>query len=293
MRGTHPTLANLSSSLPPNIAKYAKNIEKFAVKLLNSHSGRNRSNAYLLWIHLLRSRLVEPPTKLEALYTRIKKEDNEFARGWIVVLIGYSTMQGFYSVEKVYELLLPLYKEQNNENLRNRTFFALALALFNPTKPSLFAFKLLNIATTGEDLRHFGHIIQYFISIEAKMQALELFKKLSIKVTESNIGTMARRNFANKLRKPISLLFRSISLEEQEQLLETIPQLDRFVGRLFVEVACSTSFDKLRDKLKILMEHPKVVEEVKELIRRHEYMRGRTSGGEGWPELYEYLLNFS
>jgi len=280
------TLAPSPAPLPPVIKEHAQKIEEFVRKLLKAPLGKERRCAYRLWAHLLYYDLVTIP--METLCQHMREEDDETGKGWIIVLMGHSTKKGFYPVEKVYELLSPLCKGQN-ENLGNQAFFALSLASFSSSASPQFIVQLLDIASNGEHFKHFGYILEYTLLNHKKELAVDLLKKMIIKVTNSKIGQTGRHNFANKLRKPVSSLFRSIPIYEQEQLLEIIPQLDKFSGRLLIDAACSESFDSLHNKLESFMNHPDVVEGIKKLIRGQQYVRERTSGGEGWPELYEYL----
>ena len=88
------------------------------------------------------------------------------------------------------------------------------------------------------------------------------------------------------LRQPVRSLFRASQAHLREKLLNIIPRVDFFMGRILIDAACHDMFPETVQALDYFLDHPNVDGRVKELIRRHKHQRERTKGGGSWPELY-------
>lgn len=289
------SLGNLESDIQENlfitVSKHIEEINNFIAFLLKSPSGKIRRYLYISWIQLIKNDFLKPPEDLTLLSSILKYEDDQISYGWILILIGYSTFKGFYSIEQVFNTVFPIYKESNYENTINKAFLCLSLSILGSDKPSTYTLNLLEVTNNGETLRHFGFIIEHLIKKDFLDVALIVITKILIKMKDDAIKKAAKRNIANRFRKPVTLLFSKISLSQKKELIRTTPMLEKFGGALLIDAACSNSFNDLRTELKSLISNPMLHEDTKELIRRNEYMRGRTIGSEAWDEIYEYLEN--
>ena len=99
----------------------------------------------------------------------------------------------------------------------------------------------------------------------------------------------ANRTLVHRFRKPVRDVLQQVSQNGRKRLLRLVPGLGRHVGRLLVDALIYLDFDGLIGEFDALLSDRNTNGGVKELIRRHKYLRQRTSGGRQWPELYDEM----
>lgn len=261
-------------------------------RLVGSSSGAKRRQGVWLWTYLLNMGLDAPPS-MDQLQQLMTRESDRQAYAWLAFLFGPSLAKGDYDLEKVMEALLPLCTD-NDENLREKAMAGLFEAVINaPDPPARFAGRVLEAAlnrpTNANRLSKIGMLIDRLIS-ESTELAASLVEQLLQAPEVAELGHQAKRVLITRLRQPIRTLFRLSSFDLHQRLLDIVPNVDPFMGRILVDAACHDAFLETVPILDGILCHPDVDGKVKELIRRHKHQRERTTGGGSWPELYNEFI---
>lgn len=283
-------IRQLAPPVPVALQTRVQELNAFRQRLVASKSEQKRCRGVSLWIQLLRLELSSPPPLAE-LRARFEHEKTPQVRAWFADLIGQSAAKGGYDIEMVVDILAPLVKEKD-ENVREKSFAALMTAITEtPGAPPAFALAALDIALTPPTHagrpRLFGWLIERLLPEHVDIAAA-LIEKLVAAPGIVGLGSQGKRDLIAYLRSPVRALIRRAPPHVQERLLNTVVQLDRFLGRLIIDAICHEAFAAMAERLNMLLEQD-VPGEIKELIRLHKYYRERTVGGEGWPELYNRL----
>ena len=143
--------------------------------------------------------------------------------------------------------------------------------------------------THGGRIALLGWVIDKLI-VEHFQAAMEGMKKMLVGIKALDFNAQAVKSIAAKWRKTMRGLFRKAGFDERKKLLELSPHLDEDFSRLLVEIASSESFAEMSPVLESFLIDPRLSDRIKGRIRREKYFRERTSGNEGWPELYDLFL---
>lgn len=92
------------------------------------------------------------------------------------------------------------------------------------------------------------------------------------------------------LKKVSSLIMRRLNDAVRVELLESVPRINRYLGRLIVQGAVEAGTQSLIPRLKVTAENPTVGADLISMTRRFIRREMRTSGLGRWPELYELVV---
>lgn len=269
-----------------------KELSELRQGLINSISGIKRRRGVRLWINLLRNGLDVPPS-FDELLKLMDSESDQQTFAWLTLLFGPSSIRGGYDDTEVINVLLP-YCMSSDINLRTKSLEGLFEAITqSPGPKSTFAIKMLEAAlhrpTDSNRLSYIGDLIEILIT-ENIDTSVFLLEKLLIANETHELGHQAKRYLITCLRKPVRSLFHACSTSSRKHLINLVPDVDHFMGRILVDAACHESFSEIIPLLDKMLSNPVVDSKIKELIRRHKHQRERTTGGGSWPELYDICL---
>lgn len=274
-----------------SISKHAKELDRFYNKLVMSNSSLKRRSGLTICIHLLQARLIAPPNFYYLQKSMIKEHDIP-ARAHYLTLIGLSAAQGAFNFEKAAELLMPYTKSQHI-HLRETAILAVLSAIVESDgDPAPYLEKLVEAAlsppTNANRLSRFGWIIER-LCLDRTGTAIDLVEKIFLSEEVSSLGNQPKRTLITKLRQPFRTIVHAANYEERRRIADLVRRLDAFLGRILIDALCHEAFEEMAEELNKLLENKDVSEMIKELIRRHKYLRERTKGGEGWPEILELM----
>jgi hypothetical protein len=118
--------------------------------------------------------------------------------------------------------------------------------------------------------------------------AASAIERLVRETADSSLGVNGRNKIFGRLKPTVRSVVRRASASALKRLLDSVPKLDRVLGALIVDAISHEALAPMSAELDNLLSG-NVHSDIKELILRYKYSRERTTGGEGWPELYDLL----
>jgi len=259
-------------------------------QLAVSKKNDERRKSLSLWIYI--SNLChEAIPSVEYLASLLKNERVNSICGMILTLLAQRAIAFHPELDNIIDILLT-YSTHKDENLRINAINAMLSSVFSViSPPAYYVEKLLNVVlfppVKGKLVNRFFREITNLPPGEDEF-ILRILKQLIVGCNE-HLKHNAKQELYNDMIKPVRKVLRFLPIVDIKQLLELVPRVEQYMGRLIVDAVCYENFMQLVPELDRLLEHPHVPGRVKESIRRHKYNRERTLGGEGWPELENLL----
>ena len=126
----------------------------------------------------------------------------------------------------------------------------------------------------------------------------ELYRSGDTRVTELLLRLIERcntlpmhacRTITGMFRRQFALVSHRLNAKTVQELLERVPEMNCYVGRMVLQAVLSASTPRLADQFKRIAEHPRSDPEIVSLARRLMQAELRTGNLGRWPELYEIL----
>ena len=291
--GLTNSLRWISDAYPEAIHERTAELNDLRRSLLESGSGKSRRAAIALWQELLELQLCETPS-LSALFELFEREDHEYTRCALLLLIGTSAEKSTEDVEAMIARLRPIASsgdEGSRQNARLALISAVARSVKDAAAHGMAVLDVVLASPTDARIAgEAGRILSRLIESGSEQQLVACCRRILLSAGVVQLGTQSKRTLAHRLRSPIRAAVRALSKEGQHNIARMLFELDRFLGAIVLDAVCHEHFASVATLLNEVLDAPTVPSELKELIRREKYSRERTLGGKSWPELYRAMV---
>ncbi|HWQ87914.1 NACHT domain-containing protein [Brevundimonas sp.] len=221
---------------------------------------------------------------------RLLQEDDEVVRSHLIM--GFGHLPDAVQDSEARVIWLIQYAE--GRGLKTRTAvmeLATTLIELQPDLAAAITPLLMDIAFDGDTEGNLVALLQGPIYGLYRVQDARvefIFKDLIAR--SANLPTHSCLRISRVFRRLSSLIMRRLNDAARVELLESVPQINRYLGRLIVQGAVEAGTQSLIPRLKVIAENPTVGADLISMTRRFIRREMRTSGLGRWPELYELVV---
>jgi hypothetical protein len=292
-RGVLRALETEGVATEENLARGADELWILSRRLLTSRSPKERIQGMTLWSHLL-SRGLAPHPSLGELEQRIAKAETDSERAQVLSIAEFLPLDGQQA--QILSLLQPGLRSTNHV-VRERAHHLLGRLVAKSREPDmdLSRYALEAALSPPTNAKYLAALIPVLDSLSdcRPDDAAALLLQLVSRLEEIGITSTSRQNLFGRFRGVTRQVVRRSSPPARQSLLDAVPALDGFVGRLLVQAVCLECFFEVAPLLDRLLETESVAPEVKNLILTYKHSLERPSGGGAWPELYQLIFGGS
>lgn len=290
-KGFAAAISTITEAWPRVLRTFADILFSKSKELMEARSSNDRRIATTIWNKLVEQRLIPIPVP-GIIIDQLNVEKSDSVRAGLTSVLAISAQMGTEDALPVLEYLKRLATDRNPE-VRTRAILALSrITARTPADACRHGRWSLSVVLESElqsdRIGELGLILSAMAQ-GCSEQCDDFIRLIISSKAVASLSGQAKRSLVHRFRKPFRQSLELLPLDKRRSLLSLVPQLDSQIARLVADVLMSLDFDRLVTDFDNLLNDSRVDSDIKELIRRHKYVRQRTVGGNQWPELFDLI----